>query len=191
MSLLSALLQYSSQFPGRAFTWTSESTPPQHLFYCFHYQPATNPDPAQFKGTSSATQPGQKSRYVTIIYVLQHLTAPVFSLPVDRILKQLGMWKCENNRICWNMNVDVLYEINIIHAWTLSIWLVWCKFKCQHDSMVIWRNRPKIYLGFECSSPSCLELLETTKEGSMPAEQNIHFQTPRYLQEWGWNTRHP
>ena len=42
MPLLSALLQYSSQFPGRAFTWTCESTPPQHLFYCVHYQPATN-----------------------------------------------------------------------------------------------------------------------------------------------------
>ena len=41
--------------------------------------------------------------------------------------------------------------------------------------MGIWRHRPKIDLGFGCSSPSCLELLETTKEGSMPAEQNIHY----------------
>lgn len=104
----------------------------------------------------------------TIISLLQFI-----SRPVDRILKQLGMWNCSTTGSGWNMNVDVLWNkyhtcINFIHVAGL-----------MQVQMPTWFNgnlhRPKIDLGFGCSSPSCLELLETTKEGSMPAEQNIHY----------------
>lgn len=77
----------------------------------------------------------------TIISLLQFI-----SRPVDRILKQLGMWNCSTTGSGWNMNVDVLWNkyhtcINFIHVAGL-----------MQVQMPTWFNgnlhRPKIDLGF-------------------------------------------